>query len=86
VLPPLFLFAEPMSQGAIAMSCVHLQQLYEFCDREGVKLSSSDLIHIVCRQCNRLEVCPSTLSEHLPEHQEDSTTHETSEGSASDEG
>lgn len=71
------------------MSCIHLQQLYDFCDREGVKLSSSDLIHIVCSQCNRLEVCPSTLSEHYPEHPESearSTTHESAEGSASDEG
>ena len=52
------------------MSCVHLQQLFELCDRENLKLSSSDLIHIVCQQCGRQEVCPSLLSEHLPEGEE----------------
>jgi hypothetical protein len=49
------------------MTCVHLQQLYDLCDKEGLKLSSSDLIHIVCNQCGKQDVCPSTLSEHYPE-------------------
>ena len=49
------------------MSCVHLQQLYELCDREGLLLSSSDLIHIVCPQCGKQDVCPSKLSEHIDE-------------------
>ena len=49
------------------MPCVHLQQLVELCDREGLRLSSAELIHIVCHQCGRQEVCPSTLSEFIPE-------------------
>ncbi len=53
------------------MPCVHLQQLYEYCGKEGVKLSSSDLIHIVCSQCGKQEVCPSTLSEHYDEPEQD---------------
>ncbi len=49
------------------MTCVHLQQLYDLCDKERLMLSSSDLIHIVCTQCGKQDVCPSTLSEHYPE-------------------
>lgn len=44
------------------MTCVHLQQLYQLCQQNDLKLSSSDLIHIVCRQCNKEEVCPSMLA------------------------
>jgi hypothetical protein len=45
------------------MTCVHLQQLYQLCQESQLKLSSSDLIHIVCKQCERQEVCPSVLVE-----------------------
>ena len=45
------------------MTCVHLQKLYRLCEENSVKLSSSDLIHIVCLKCGRQEVCPSTLSD-----------------------
>ncbi|MFV1967696.1 MAG: hypothetical protein ACC628_19880 [Pirellulaceae bacterium] len=45
------------------MTCVHLQRLYQLCEENSVKLSSSDLIHIVCLKCGRQEVCPSTLSD-----------------------
>lgn len=44
------------------MTCVHLQQLYQLCQQNDLKLSSSDLIHIVCTQCSQTEVCPSMLS------------------------
>ena len=44
------------------MTCVHLQQLYQLCQQNDLKLSSSDLIHVVCKQCNKQEVCPSTLT------------------------
>lgn len=43
------------------MTCVHLQQLYQLCHQNQLKLSSSDLIHIVCSQCEKDEVCPSIL-------------------------
>ena len=49
------------------MPCVHLQQLYQLCRDSQVKLSSAELIHVVCRQCNQEEVCPSLLFEQYEE-------------------
>ncbi len=43
------------------MACVHLNQLYQLCQEAQLRLSSSDLIHIVCKQCEKAEVCPSVL-------------------------
>lgn len=45
------------------MACVHLQQLYKLCHEHDLKLSSSDLIHIVCPQCGEQEVCPSMFTD-----------------------
>ncbi len=45
------------------MPCVHLNQLYQLCRDSQVHLSSTDLIHLVCRQCQQEEVCPSMLFE-----------------------
>lgn len=45
------------------MNCVHLQQLVQLCHDSDLRLSSSDLIHIVCKQCGKQDVCPSTLVE-----------------------
>ena len=49
--------------GEANMTCVHLQKLYRHCEEHSVKLSSSDLVHFVCLQCHREEVCPGTLME-----------------------
>jgi hypothetical protein len=43
------------------MPCIHLTQLIQLCEQSQVRLSSSDLIHIVCKQCEKQEVCPSNL-------------------------
>jgi hypothetical protein len=43
------------------MSCKHLRELYETCARNNVKLSSSDLIRMVCAECGIEEECPSLL-------------------------
>jgi len=43
------------------MTCVHLQQLYNLCQEHDLKLGSSDLVRLVCRQCGAQEVCPSVL-------------------------
>ncbi|MEQ8788131.1 MAG: hypothetical protein RIC55_17615 [Pirellulaceae bacterium] len=43
------------------MTCVHLSKLYQLCQQEGLRLSGSDLIHIVCEQCGEQEVCPSMM-------------------------
>ena len=45
------------------MTCKHLKDLYEICQTHRLKLSSSDLIRIVCPQCGVEEVCPSVLSD-----------------------
>jgi hypothetical protein len=47
----------------IGMTCKHLHDLYELCQTHRLKLSSSDLIRIVCPQCGVEEVCPSVLAE-----------------------
>lgn len=43
------------------MSCKHLKELYEMCERHNLKLSSTDLIRIVCPECGVEERCPSLL-------------------------
>jgi hypothetical protein len=43
------------------MTCIHLQQLFKLCQEHDLKLSGSDLIRVVCRQCGEQEVCPSML-------------------------
>ena len=43
------------------MVCEHLRQLYQLCLDQKIRLGGADLIHIVCRQCDRQEVCPSNL-------------------------
>lgn len=43
------------------MTCVHLQQLYKLCLEHDLKLGGSDLIRVVCHQCDEHEVCPSML-------------------------
>ncbi len=45
------------------MTCTHLKQLYQLCRDSQIQLSSTDLIHIVCKQCENIEVCPSVLYE-----------------------
>lgn len=43
------------------MTCVHLRRLYELCQQEDLRLGGSDLVRIVCRQCEVQENCPSVL-------------------------
>ncbi len=45
------------------MPCVHLRQLYTLCQEHDLKLTSSDLIHVVCTQCGEQEVCPATMTD-----------------------
>ena len=52
------------------MACIHLKKLYQLCQDEGLRISSSDLIHFACDQCHVKEVCPSTLVE-IEEPEED---------------
>ncbi|HEY1601575.1 MAG TPA: hypothetical protein VGG64_18385 [Pirellulales bacterium] len=41
------------------MPCVHLRELYSLCQQHDLKISSADLVHIVCNQCGIVETCPS---------------------------
>ncbi len=43
------------------MVCTHLRQLYDLCESNQLRLGSSDLIRVVCEQCNQEETCPSVL-------------------------
>jgi hypothetical protein len=45
------------------MTCKHLKELYKICQTHQLKLSSTDLIRIVCPQCGIEEVCPSVLAD-----------------------
>lgn len=43
------------------MTCVHLRKLYDLCQENNIRLASTDLVHVVCTECGRKEVCPSVL-------------------------
>jgi hypothetical protein len=45
------------------MTCKHLKDLYDICQKHQLRLSSTDLIRIVCPQCGVEEVCPSMLAD-----------------------
>ena len=45
------------------MVCTHLRELYDLCQQQQIRLGSSDLVRIVCKQCGEQEVCPSALME-----------------------
>lgn len=43
------------------MTCVHLRKLFQLCEDNDLKFSGGELVHIVCKQCQLEEVCPSLL-------------------------
>lgn len=43
------------------MVCEHLRHLYQLCVDQEIRLSSSELVHFVCTQCNSHDTCPSNL-------------------------
>ena len=62
------------------MTCVHLKQLYQICERSQIKLSATDIVRIVCRECGVQEVCPSVLMEEYDAmHAEKDADNDTSE-------
>ena len=44
-------------------TCIHLKTLYDLCQANDIRLASHDLVHVVCMQCGKKEVCPSMLLE-----------------------
>jgi hypothetical protein len=51
------------------MTCVHLQKLYQLCLDSKIRVSSSDLVNMVCEECGVKEECPSVLLDEY-EHRE----------------
>jgi hypothetical protein len=45
--------------------------LFQICDKHDLKLSSADVIHIVCPQCGLQETCPSVLTDELERREDD---------------
>jgi len=45
------------------MICTHLKELYQLCESNQLKISSSELVRITCKQCDEVETCPSMLLE-----------------------
>ena len=46
------------------MICEHLRELYALCEQHQLRLGGSDLIRIVCKQCELDETCPSVIMDH----------------------
>ena len=66
------------------MTCVHLRKLYKLCEENKLKFSGSDLVHIVCKQCKREEVCPSVLLDEYDQKHPDLASDEASETGQND--
>lgn len=49
------------------MICVHLKELFQLCQDNDIRMSSSDLVRVVCQQCGAHEVCPSALTSEFTE-------------------
>lgn len=58
------------------MVCSHLKELYQLCENNQLRIGSSDLVRVVCRQCDEVETCPSVLMDEYDAHekQESETT------------
>ena len=53
------------------MVCDHLKELFELCETHQLKIAGPDLIRIVCKQCDKHEVCPSMLMDEYDARYED---------------
>ncbi len=65
------------------MNCIHLQKLFQLCDENDLRFSSSDLVHIVCKKCQQKEVCPSVLVDEYEAQQAAAAGDDNSESSES---
>jgi predicted RNA-binding Zn-ribbon protein involved in translation (DUF1610 family) len=50
------------------MTCKHLKELYDVCQSHQLRITSTDLVRIVCPQCGVEEVCPSVLADEYDRH------------------
>jgi hypothetical protein len=53
------------------MVCTHLKELFELCETHQLKIAGPDLVRIVCKQCDKHEVCPSMLMDEYDSRYED---------------
>ncbi len=60
------------------MVCEHLQALYQLCEDQQLRLSGSDLVRVVCLQCDQQEVCPSVLVDEYDEREGEQNPHDES--------
>lgn len=58
------------------MTCVHLKQLYQLCQENDLRFSSSDLVRIICHECGFEEVCPSVLTDEYDAVESDKSAEE----------
>ncbi len=63
--------------------CEHLKKLFDVCEQNQIRLGSSELIRIVCTQCNREETCPAALLNEIEQRQDDSSRQGRSERDSS---
>jgi hypothetical protein len=64
------------------MVCQHLHELYELCEKNQLRLGSSDLIRVVCKQCDQEETCPSVLMDEYDSNYRDDHAGRDSPGRA----
>jgi hypothetical protein len=62
------------------MTCRHLKEMYDVCQSHQLKLSSTDLIRIVCPQCGVEDVCPSVLTEEYETRHHDDQVQQPQDG------
>lgn len=43
------------------MVCTHLKELYQLCESNQIRISSTELIQITCHKCDKVETCPSIM-------------------------
>ncbi len=53
------------------MVCTHLRELYQLCENNQLRLGGSDLIRVVCKQCDQEETCPSVLMDEYDANQDE---------------
>ena len=53
------------------MTCKHLRKLYQLCQEHDLKIASSDIVRITCKECEEVEVCPSTLMDEYDARREE---------------
>lgn len=51
------------------MVCSHLRELYQLCENNQLRIAGSDIIRVVCKQCDETETCPSVMMDEYDAHE-----------------